>query len=148
MSQSRYIVSGILELAWNQAELYFKVIKPVPYNADISTHMKIPRSPWFGQKYSKYDRIGLGKRISRPQPVQNPLLIGARIGSLSRCDSRSRNWTNQILLLIERELFGRTSVCIYKNPAGVYSLAYLVCFQCISCQTKCYGGDKTGCREV
>ena len=74
MLQSRYIASGILEPAGNQAELYLKVIKPVPHNAEIGTQMKIPRSLRFGQKYSKYDRIGLEKRISRPQPVRNPLL--------------------------------------------------------------------------
>src|SRR6202035_4147675 len=74
MSQFRYITSGILEPAGNHAELYLKVIKPVPHNAEIGTHMKILRSPRFGQKYSKYDRMGLEKRISQPQPVRNPLL--------------------------------------------------------------------------
>ena len=53
MSQSRYIASGTLEPAGNQAELYLKVTKPISHNAEIGTQMKIPISPRFGQKYSK-----------------------------------------------------------------------------------------------
>jgi hypothetical protein len=74
MSQSCYIASGILEPAMNQVELYLKVIKPVSQNAEMCTQMKKPIPLQFGQKYSKYDQIGLEKHISRPQPVRNPLL--------------------------------------------------------------------------
>jgi hypothetical protein len=75
MSQSRYIASGILEPAGNQAELYLKVIQPVRHNAEIGPQLKVPISARFGQKYSKYDPVGLEKCISRSQPVRNPLLL-------------------------------------------------------------------------